>query len=105
MTNASYVGDRVTAAAMRLAGVRVFTPELNSAAIWRAVQTARRQSAMVIVDQDHAGMIQQQLSTAAITDPVPPIVVMPTLDRDDGRLANASRTARQVLGLAQRDEQ
>ena len=103
MTWTSYVGDAVTAAAMSLVGVRSFTPEPDAGEIWRAVLEARRQSALVIIDQDCADQVQEKLNEVVAEYPLPPMVVMPTLDRDDPPESGASHDARRVLGLEQKD--
>ena len=97
------MGDAVTAAAMSLVGVRSFTPGPDAGEIWRAVLDARRQSTLVIIDQDCADRIQERLKEAVAEFPLPPMVVMPTLDRDDWPENHASHDARRALGLEQKD--
>ena len=97
----SYVGDRVTGTALSLIGVRIFTPKRDVDNIWQAVLDARHGSAIVIVSQDCADLIRERLMDTVIENPLPPIVVMPTLDRDDPFQSRVSRGARQALGLEQ----
>lgn len=103
-TKVSYIGDRVTASAMGLAGVRVFTPRPDSRHVWLAVEKARQDSTLVIVDQDLAALIREQLTAVTVGHPAPPVIVMPTLDRDERVRFSASRAARLALGLERRTD-
>lgn len=105
MKHLSYVGDRVTAASLRLAGVRAFTPDANDVEIWRAIEEARHQSALVIVDQDCAERVGTRLEDAIVENPDPPVVVLPSFAGDDRLHRGASRRARLLLGLEAEDRQ
>jgi hypothetical protein len=57
----------------------------------------------VIVDQDFAEIIGDQLESAVIEEPHPPLIIMPTFDRDAPPRLGSSRAARRALGLEQKD--
>ena len=59
-------------------------------------------SAQSVVDQDCADVVRDRLVAAVAANPLPPTVELPSLDRDHPPRSGATRSARQVLGLEQK---
>ena len=95
----SYVGEHVTSTGLALVGVRPYLPGFEAEAIWLAVMDARKCSDLVMIDHAHASTVQIRLDALIQSEPVPPIVVVPSVD-DDGEVSDrAIDMAWRALGL------
>ena len=95
----TYIGDPLAGLAFALIGARQVSPEQDADAVLRAVETARDDNDLLIIESAYAQLIDAQLQALVIAEPVPPIVTVPSLAADE-RLAYASvREARSVLGI------
>ena len=78
MTVSIYVGDEVSAAGYRLAGVRVRTPRPGEAAT--ALAEACAQAPLVLLSSAVAAGIGERPLRAALSAPAPLVVVVPDLE-------------------------
>ncbi len=97
----SYIGDPLTSTGFALAGVTPYCPSTESAAVWDAVLRAREQSDLVILNQEHAHGVKNQLEALIRRRPIPPVVIVPSIDADQALQDSTVNTARRVLGLAE----
>jgi vacuolar-type H+-ATPase subunit F/Vma7 len=95
----SHIGDPVSALGFALIGAQRFSPELNPSAIVQALDKARSESDLVLIENAYAALVDDYLHTTVIANPVPPIVVVPRLDQDDELSDFSVREARIVLGI------
>ena len=75
MTTAVFIGDEVTAAAFRLAGMAAQAPKISDVA--RAFEDAAGKADLVIIAADYARGIDKESLRAAIRAADPPILVVP----------------------------
>jgi vacuolar-type H+-ATPase subunit F/Vma7 len=95
----SYIGAPLSALGFALIGARRFSPERNASAVVQALDEARKDSDLVLIENAYAALIDEHLHATIIGEPVPPVVVVPCLYEDE-ELSDASvREARAVLGL------
>ena len=95
----SYIGDPLSALGFALIGAQRFSPKLNPPAVVQALDEARSDSDLVLIENAYAALIDEHLHTTIIGEPLPPIVVVPSLHQDD-ELSDASvREAGVVLGI------
>ena len=100
MLRATYIGDEVTASGFALIGL---TPRVTAAepkAVWQAIREARRNSDLVILNQAHADVIQSRLLELISAEPIPPVVIVPTMNTKEPVLDRVVGPARRVLGLS-----
>ncbi len=95
----SYIGHPLSALGFGLIGAQQFSPELSAAAVSQALATARGNSDLVLIENDYAALIAEHLHDTVLTEPVPPIAVVPCLHRDDELADLSIREARIVLGI------
>jgi vacuolar-type H+-ATPase subunit F/Vma7 len=91
-----YVGDEVTAAGFRMAGVRVLIPERGSEA--EAFAQARAEASFVMLCASIAARLEPEHLRAALIAADPPCVVLPDLHGAVARPDIATRL-RSQLGL------
>lgn len=96
---ATYIGEAFTAAGFALAGVEPRVTAADAAAVWRALTEARRAADLVILDQAHAGLVETRLRDLIAAEPIPPVVVVPGMDRDAAPRDRVVAAARRALGL------
>lgn len=96
----SYVGDPLTSTGFALVGVTSYSSSTESAAVWNAVLRAREHSDLVILDQDHARAVTSQLETLIRRQPIPPVVIVPSIDSDHALQDSVIDIARRVLGIS-----
>ncbi|MDH3712874.1 MAG: V-type ATP synthase subunit F [Gammaproteobacteria bacterium] len=95
----SYIGDPLSALGFALIGAQRFAPERSASAVAHALDEARNDSDLVLIENAYAALIDEHLRTTIIGEPVPPVVVVPCLYEDD-ELSDASvREARAVLSI------
>lgn len=75
MTTAIFIGDEITAGALRLAGVTARTPDFGD--VPRVFDEALRDADFVIITADHAQAISEESLHAAIRRADPLVLVMP----------------------------
>ena len=95
----SYVGDPLSALGYALIGARRFSPERNPAAVAQALDEAREDSDLILIENAYAELVEKYLQALVISDPVPPILVVPCLHEDDALSELSVREARSVLGI------
>lgn len=75
MTNAVFIGDEITAAAFRLAGV---TPQASAAGdLQRVLESAVDEADLVIIAADYARTLDPELLRSAIRRADPLVLVVP----------------------------
>jgi vacuolar-type H+-ATPase subunit F/Vma7 len=94
MTAPVYVGDEVTAAGFRLAGVRVLVPEDGNEDA--ALARARADASIVIVCASVAARLRPQSLRAALVSASPPCVVLRDLHGEFERPDIAARICSQL---------
>ncbi len=99
MLRATYIGDEITASGFALVGVSCRITPTEPNAVWKAVRKARKHSDLVILDQAHAGAVQARLQALISTDPLPPIVVVPSMGHSEAAADAVVGPARRTLGL------
>lgn len=99
MLRATYIGDEVTASGFALVGVSCRITPNETRAVWKAVRKARKHSDLVILDQAHADVVQVRLQELISTDPLPPIVVVPSMSHAEAADDAVVGPARRTLGL------
>jgi vacuolar-type H+-ATPase subunit F/Vma7 len=75
MTNAVFIGDEITAAALRLTGVMSHTPAAED--VQRTFEKAVDDAELVIIAADYARALDDELLRAAIRRADPLVLVMP----------------------------
>lgn len=95
-----YIGDVESAIGFALVGARARTPDPIPDQVWPAVLEARRVADLVVLGQTHATTVLDHLAVLHDDDPVPPVVVVPSLASDAAPNHDMTRAARRVLGLA-----
>lgn len=88
-----FIGDEVTAAGFRMAGLRTIVPDAGSAA--RAFATAQADAAIIYLTPEVAAEIPVQTREAALRAGEPLVLVVPDIN---GRLAPPDLPKR-ILGL------
>ncbi len=96
----SYIGDPLTSTGFALVGVRPYSSSTESAAVWNAILQAREQSDLVILNQEHAHSVKSRLEALIRQRPIPPIVIIPSIDTDHALQDSVIDTARRVLGVS-----
>ena len=89
----------MTSTGLALAGVTPYVSSIESAAVWDAVLRARAQSDLVILNQEHARSVQNRLEVLTRQRPIPPIVIIPSIDSDHALQDDVVDAARRVLGI------
>jgi len=95
----TYVGDALSGLAFELIGARQVSPEMTTEAVTQAVSAARTDSDLVLIETEYAALMDPQLHDTVISDPLPPLVIVPSLTRDDELVDVSVREARAVLGI------
>ena len=97
---ATYIGEAVAAGGFALVGVEPRVTPAEADAVWREMRAARRNSDLVILDQAHAELVQARLQELIAAEPIPPVVVVPSMNTDELALDRVIGPARRVLGLS-----
>ncbi len=97
---ATYIGEAVTASGFALVGVEPLITPLEAGVVWQAMREARRNSDLVILNQAHADVIQSRLLELIAAEPIPPVVVVPTMNTKEPTQDRVVGSARRVLGLS-----
>lgn len=96
----SYIGDALTSTGFALVGVTPYSAPTESAAVWDAVLQARERSDLVIVNQDHARTVTSRLEALIRRRPIPPVVIVPSVDSDHALQDSATAVARRLVGIS-----
>lgn len=96
---AIYIGEAITASGFALVGVQPRVTPVEAVAVWRAVCEARHNADVIILNQAHANVIREHLRELIASEPTPPVVVVPTMDKKETALDLVIGPARRVLGL------
>lgn len=95
-----YVGDPVTAVALRLVGVVTLVPKPDPVSVRAAVESARGDADLLIINQTHAAELTTPATELVVAKPDPPMIVLPSLDDDAPVAVGAISRAKRVLGLS-----
>ncbi|MGD8568871.1 MAG: V-type ATP synthase subunit F [Gammaproteobacteria bacterium] len=77
MTAPVFIGDEVTAAGFRLAGVRIRTPARED--LLAELSWARRNASLILITAEYAAMLDAEEQQQAVTQMEPPLVVLPDI--------------------------
>lgn len=97
----TYIGEPVAAMGFALAGAVTHLPPVEAEQVWSAFLAARNNSDLVLLNHAHARVIEDRLGTLLREQPVPPVLVLPSMDTDEPFTRELTRDARRLLGLAQ----
>ncbi len=95
----SYIGDELSATGLALAGAHAHVAPADAEALWAMLLELRPRSDLVILSQDHAAGLGERLAELLATAPLPPVVLMPSLDAGAGVSRDTTSAARRQLGL------
>jgi vacuolar-type H+-ATPase subunit F/Vma7 len=91
-----FIGDEVTAAGYRLAGIQVRTPALQR--VTEELLWARQHAPLVLISAEYADQIAKQQLMDIIAAARPPVVVVPDC-RDKVAMPDISLQLREQLGV------
>ena len=77
MTAPVFIGDEVTAAGFRLAGVRIRTPsaeDLPAVLVW-----AQRNASLILITAECVALLDSEQQTGLVSQLEPPVVVIPDI--------------------------
>lgn len=75
MTAPVFIGDEVTAAGYRLAGLRIYTPALDE--ITETLHQARRQAPLILITAEYAARLPAAILNEALAARRPPLTLVP----------------------------
>lgn len=75
MTAPVFIGDEVTAAGYRLAGMRIYTPALDE--ITEILHQARGQAPLILITAEYAARVPAALLNEALAARRPPLIIVP----------------------------
>lgn len=96
MTAPVFIGDEISAAGFRLAGVRIRTPsseELSSVISW-----ARKNTSLILITEDYLTKLDKAEQQILVSQLQPPVVVVPDV-RLKTPLTDLSTKLRSHLGV------
>ncbi len=89
----------MTSTGFALVGVVPYAAAAESAAVWDALLRAREQSDLLILNQEHAHTVKSRLEALLRQQPIPPVVIVPSIDSDHALQDSVIDEARRVLGI------
>ncbi len=95
-----YVGEPVTATGFALIGASVHTPPVEARLVWPLLLKLRAHTDLLLLNRAHAECVASQLARLLNEAPLPPVLVLPGMDRDEQPLSEITEAARRILGLA-----
>jgi len=101
----TYIGESVTAQGMRLIGIHTITPAADRDQIWKAVDMARRESDLVLLDEAPAQRVRDDLEALLVRHPLPPVLIIPDMSGDEDMSSATVEEARRVLGIDENNGQ
>lgn len=96
MSTPVFIGDEVTAAGYRLAGIHVRSPALEH--VTEELEWARRHANLVLISAEFANQIPTQQLDDILADDVTPVVVVPDC-RQQVAVPDLSILLRKQLGV------
>ena len=89
-----FIGDEVTAAGFRLAGVRIRTQEeLSRILVW-----AKNNTSLIFITAEYAAKLNQEQQTGLLSQQDPPVVVIPDI-RSNTPMQDLATQLRAQLGV------
>ncbi len=67
--------------------------------VWPLVLEARAHSDLLLLNRAHAETVAPQLTQLLQEEPLPPVLVLPGMDREEQQESETIETARRILGL------
>jgi vacuolar-type H+-ATPase subunit F/Vma7 len=95
----TYIGEEITAQGFALLGIDSLQPAAEHAEVIEALQTARNGSDLVLLDQGLATLVHTELQTFVLQHPVPPILVVPAMTKNEDLHSAELELARHELGI------
>jgi vacuolar-type H+-ATPase subunit F/Vma7 len=92
-----YIGDAVSAAGYRLAGLRVHVPD-STAQLSAQIEQAAADAALVLLGADIAAQLPVAVLDRLLSSVAPAVVVVPDV-RGEASLPDLARRLRQQLGV------
>jgi vacuolar-type H+-ATPase subunit F/Vma7 len=77
MTAPVFIGDEVTAAGFRLAGLRIRTPlpeDLAAVVAW-----AQRNASLILITAEFAAMLDEEFQASLLSQLEPPVAIVPDI--------------------------
>lgn len=96
----SYIGDPLSALGFSLIGATLYSPPLEPAAVIADLAAAREHSELILIENGHAALVAEHITSLLRSEPLPPIIAVPCLHRDDALFTRAVERARLVLGVS-----
>lgn len=91
-----FIGDEVTAAGFRLAGVRIRTPEADELA--RIIDWANNNTSLIFITAEYAAALGQDQQHKLLSQQDPPVVVIPDI-RSNTPVQDLATQLRAQLGV------
>ncbi|WP_455200574.1 V-type ATP synthase subunit F [Kaarinaea lacus] len=91
-----FIGDEVTAAGFRLAGVRIRIPEQEE--LSRVVEWANNNTSLIFITAEYAARLSQDQQNRLLSQQNPPVVVIPDI-RSNTPVQDLATQLRAQLGV------
>lgn len=91
-----FIGDEVTAAGFRLAGVRIRIPEEEE--LSRVVEWANNNTSLIFITAEYAARLSQDQQNRLLSQQDPPVVVIPDI-RTNTPVQDLATQLRAQLGV------
>ena len=91
-----FIGDEVTAAGFRLAGVRIRTPQEDELA--RVLDWANTNTSLIFITAEYAATLSQERQNSLLSQQQPPVVVIPDI-RSNIPMQDLATQLRAQLGV------
>ncbi|MEJ2180895.1 MAG: V-type ATP synthase subunit F [Gammaproteobacteria bacterium] len=91
-----FIGDEVTAAGFRLAGVRIRTPQEEE--LSRILTWANDNTSLIFITAEYAAKLSQEQQTGLLSQQDPPVVVIPDI-RSNTPVQDLATQLRAQLGV------
>lgn len=91
-----FIGDEVTAAGFRLAGVRVRTPQAND--LVAVLEWANNNTSLIYITAEFADILEQDQQDRLLAQLSPPVVVVPDI-RSNTPIRDLATQLRAHLGV------
>ena len=96
MAGATFIGDELTGAGFRLAGLRVYTP--SPAQIPEIFRQVLNEDSLLLITGSAAAQLPPAEVAQAIARAAPPVYIVPGV-RDDIGISDLAREVRTTLGM------
>lgn len=91
-----FIGDEVTAAGFRLAGVRIRIPQEDE--LERVLDWANNNTSLIFITAEYAATLSQDQQSRMLSQQVPPVVVIPDI-RSNIPMQDLATQLRAQLGV------